>query len=65
MIATPEFTMALPKGFLPDKDQQILAREAVRRGVPLNDIIREALLTKAREIVGGQPEGPTHNQKVA
>jgi hypothetical protein len=47
------FTVALPKGFLPPDVHQALAREAVRRGVTFAELLREALVAKAAQIVGG------------
>jgi hypothetical protein len=44
------FTVALPKGFLPPECHQALAREAVRRGVPFAELLREALMAKAAQI---------------
>lgn len=52
VVDEPSFTIALPKGFLPSDVHQALIQEAVRRGVPLADLLREALVTKAAQING-------------
>ena len=50
----PSFTIALPKGFLPAEVHTALIQEALKRGVPLSDLFREALVTKAVQINGSQ-----------
>lgn len=34
-------------GKLPEKERRILCQEAIRRGVPFEQLVREALLAKA------------------
>lgn len=59
MVATePSFRVVIPPGFLPEEAHELIAREAVRRGVPFAEIVKEALLAKAGEINGVRPVAP-------
>lgn len=50
---------------LPEAEREALAREAVRRGVPYTELIREALLGLARKVNSFEPPKATNGRAVA
>jgi hypothetical protein len=45
-------------GALPEEERRTLCEEALRRGVPFEHLVREALLKKAREVVTNEHQNP-------
>ena len=65
IVETMEITLNIPKGFLPEEAMRELSREALRREVPLAQVVREALLAKAAAITGAAEVAAPVREEVA